>query len=390
VNYNVGRSESTDLFSRVNPTLSSSLSITFVQPLWEGFKTDGARFNVRSAERTRAIADIQLEQQMVLTRVRAQNAYLNLISAIENLKVAQQNLEMARESLRNNRSRVEVGTQPPIIIIQAEAEVASNEEGVIIRESQVATAEDALRALIFDPARPDYWQVKIEPTDSIQTQETEVNVEAAIATALANRSDLIIFKRQLEVSDLNIRLLQNQTNPTVDLVASYSASGTGGTLKNFSNDFPPVLQSSVERGLGVTLADSFKNNLPSWSVGLQASYPIGKSGVEANLARARLERQRSEIDLREAELQIATDVRDAGRQVTTGAKRVQVTQVAREAAQRQLEAEQKRFDLGLSQTFELQSRQRDLAQARVRELAAIIDYTRALITFEAIQKAPVR
>jgi len=390
VRYGAGRTESTEEFARFNPTLNSNLRVDFVQPLLEGFKTDNARNSVRTAERNRAIADMQLEQSMVLTRVQVQNAYLNLIGAIESLKVAQQNLELARESLRNNRSRVEVGTMAPIIIIQAEAEVASNEEGVIIGEGQIATAEDALRALIFDPSRPDYWQVKIEPTDPVQSQPIEVNVDAAIANALANRMDLIIVKRQIEVADLGIRLLQNQILPSVDLVANYQASGTGGTQNNYSNDFPPVLQSSVERGLGSTLADVFKNSQPAWTLGISASYPIGKSSTEAQLARSRLEKQRAEIDLRDAELQVATAVRDAGRQVTTGAKRVQVTQLAKEAAQKQLDAEQKKFDLGLSGIFELQSRQRDLANAKTRELQAIIAYSRALIIFEAIQKAPVR
>ncbi|HUR22152.1 MAG TPA: TolC family protein [Vicinamibacterales bacterium] len=390
VQYGGGRTESTDQFAKFNPTLNSSLSINFQQPLLEGFKTDSNRTQVQTAERGRQIADVQLEQSMVLTRVQVQNAYLNLTGAIESLKVAQQNLELARVSLRNNKSRVEVGTMAPIGIIQAEAEVASNEEGVVLGEGQVATAEDALRALIFDPARPDYWQVRIEPTDQIQSQPIEVNVEAAIAAALANRTDLIIAKRQIEVQDLGIRLLQNQIKPTVDLVANYSASGTGGTQNQFTNDFPPVLKSSLERGLATTLADVFKNSQPTWSVGLSGSYPIGKSPTEAALARNRLEKQRAEVQLREDELQVATTVRDAGRQVTTGAKRVQVTQLAREAAQKQLDAEQKKFDLGLSGIFELQSRQRDLANLKTRELQAIIAYNRALIIFEAIQKAPVR
>ena len=390
VRYSAGRTESTEEFARFNPTLSSSLRIDFNQPLLEGFKTDSARTNVRTSERNRAIADIQLEQQMVLTRVRVQNAYLSLVSAVESLKVAQQNLELSRESLRNNKSRVEVGTMAPIGIIEAEAEVASNEEGVILGEAQVATAEDALRALIFDPSRPDYWQVSIQPTDTIQLQATEVNVDAAIANALASRTDLIILKRQMEIQDLGIDLLQNQTKPSVDLVANYSASGNGGTLNTYSNDFPPVLQSSVERGLAPTLGDVFRNTNPVWSVGLQGTYPIGKSSTEASLARTRLEKQRTELQLRDAELQIATDVRDAARQVTNGAKRVQVTQIARESAEKQLSAEQKKFDLSLSTTFQLQLRQRDLANAKTRELRAIIDYSRALIAFEAIQKAPVR
>jgi outer membrane protein TolC len=278
----------------------------------------------------------------------------------------------------------------PIGIIEAEAEVASNEEGVILGEAAVATAEDALRALIFDPSRPDYWQTNIQPTDTIQLQATEVNVEAAIANALANRSDLVIAKRQLEIADLNINLLQNQIKPSLDLVANYAASGNGGTQNTYSNDFPPVLQSSVERGLGPTLGDTFRNTNPQWTVGLSAAYPLGKSSTEASLARTRLQRQQTEIQLRDAELQIATDVRDAARQVSTGAKRVQVTQVARESAEKQLAAEQRKFDLSLSTTFQLQSRQRDLANAKTRELRAIIEYSRALITFEAIQKAPVR
>ena len=390
VSYSAGRTESTFEFEKFNPTLSSRLSVQFSQPLLEGFKTDSARNNVKTMERSRQIADVQLEQSMVLTRVQVQQAYLSLVGAIEGLKVAQQNLELARESLRNNKSRVEVGTMAPIIIIQAEAEVASNEEGVILGEGQVATAEDALRALILDPARPDYWQVRIEPTDPIQQQAVEVNVDAAIANALANRTDLIVAKRNLEISDLGIRLLQNQVKPSVDLIANYSATGNGGTQKSFSNEFPPVLQSSVERGLLPTLGDVFRNTNPVWSVGVNAQYPIGKSGNEAALARSRLQKQRDEIALRETEQQIATTVRDAARQVTTGAKRVQVTQVARDAAQKQLDAEQKKFDLSLSTTFELQSRQRDLANAKTRELQAIIAYSRALIIFEAVQKAPVR
>jgi len=390
VRWNAGRTESTEAFARFNPTLNSGINLSFSQPLYEGFKIDGARAGVRTAERNRQIADVQLEQAVVVTRVQVRTAYLNLIGAIEGLKVAQQNLELSRESLRNNKSRVEVGTMAPIGIIEAEAEVASNEEAVIIGEGSVSTAEDALRALIFDPARPDYWQVKIQPTDAIQQQATEVNVEAAIANALANRTDLIVARRQMENTDLSIELLRNQILPSVDLQATYSASGTGGTQNNFSNEFPPVLISSTERGLGSVLGDAFRNTNPAWTLGVVVGYPIGKSSTEASLASRRLEKQRAEIELRDAELQVTTTVRDVGRQVSTNAKRVQVTQIARQSAERQLEAEQKKFDLALSTTFQLQSRQRDLANAKTRELRAIIEYSRSLIIFEAVQKAPVR
>lgn len=390
VRWNAGRNESTEAFSRFNPTLNSGINLSFSQPLVEGFKIDGARAQVRTSERNRQIADVQLEQQIVVTRVQVQGAYLNLIGAIERLKVAQQNLELARESLRNNISRVEVGTMAPIDVIEAEAEVARNEEAAIVAESSVATTQDALRALIFDPARPDYWQVQIQPTDTIQMQAVDVNVDAAIANALANRTDLIVARRQMENTDLSIELLRNQVLPSVDLQLNYSAQGTGGTQNNFSNEFPPVLISSSERSLGAVLGDAFRNTNPAWTIGVNVGYPIGKSSTEASLATRRLEKQRAEIALRDGELQVTTAVRDAARQVSTNSKRVQVTQVAKQRAERQLEAEQKRFSVGLSTTFQLQQRQRDLAQARISELQAIIDYNRSLITFEAIQKAPVR
>jgi outer membrane protein TolC len=169
------------------------------------------------------------------------------------------------------------------------------------------------------------------------------------------------------------------------LVRSYRSA----TQNSYSNGFPPVLLSSVERGFSSVLGDAFKNNNPAWTVGVGVTYPLGKSSTEANLAGRRLEKQRTQIDIREAELRVTTAVRDAARQVSTNFKRVEVTQVARERALRQLDAEQRRFDLGLSEMFTLQQRQRDLANARLRELRAIIDYSRSLIVFEGVQKAPV-
>lgn len=388
VSWNGGRNETTDAFARYNPTLNSGLRVNFTQPLLAGFKIDGSRASVTTAERNRSIADIQLEQNIVNTRVQVQFAYLNLISAVENLKVAKQNLDLANESLRQNQAKVEVGTMAPIDVIEAEAEVARNEESTIIAESSVATAEDALRALIFEPSRPDYWDVSLVPSDTPVLQETPVDINAAIANALQNRTDLDVARKQLEITDINLRLLRNQTLPSVDLSVNYSASGTGGTQNTFSNDFPPVLLSSTERGFGSVFADAFRNTNPAWTVGVGISYPLGKSSTEAALASRRLEKQRAEINLREAELQVTTAVRDAGRQVSTNFKRVQVTQVAKERAQRQLDAEQKRFEVGLSTTFQLQQRQRDLASARIAELRAIIDYSRSLINFEAIQKVP--
>jgi len=133
----------------------------------------------------------------------------------------------------------------------------------------------------------------------------------------------------------------------------------------------------------------FGNDFRTWSLQLNFSYPIGRSTAEAAVASNRLQRQQGTNDLRNLELQVATGVREAARQVATNLKRVEATQKAREFAERRLEAEQKRMTVGLSSTFQLFQAQRDLARQRQNELNAIIDYNRSIVTFEAIQVAPV-
>lgn len=391
LSWNAGRNETSQLGASFNPRLSAGLQFNFTQPLLAGFRVDGQRLQVQTQERNRSIADVQLDERIVTTRVQAQLAYLSLVSAIRQREVAQQNLDLARQQLKDNQARVEVGTMAPIDIIEAEAEVASREEGVIRADSAIATAEDSLRALILEPSRADYWQVRFEPMDTITLQEREINIDAAIETAMRERTDLIVARSQMEITDLSMRVTRNSTLPTANLTLNYSASGTGGTQNFYDNTtFPPVLDRTVARGFGAVVGDSFKNNLPTWSVGLTVSYPVGKSGNEANLARQRIQRQQQDTNLRALELRVVTSVRTVGRELETNFKRVQVTQLARQRAERQLEAEEKKFAVGLSSTFQLQSRQRDLATARINELNATIDYNRSLIQFDAIQKAPVR
>lgn len=218
-----------------------------------------------------------------------------------------------------------------------------------------------------------------------------MDVDAAIQTALQQRTDLQAARQRMEISDLSIRVTRDSTLPTVNLNLSYSASGSGGTENIFQDGvFPPVVASTRVRAFGAVIGDTFKNNLPTWSVGFNVAYPIGKSNSEAALARQRIARQQEETQLRAQELAVVTAVRTVGREVQTNFQRVRVTQVARQRAERQLEAEQKKFAVGLSSTFTLQQRQRDLATARVNELRAMIDYNRSLIQFDAVQKAPVR
>ena len=380
------RSTQSGGFSAFNPNLSSFLQLGYTQPLLSGFKTDGFRVNLQNAERRRAIADIQLEQRIVLTETSVRQRYLGLVSAIELLKVQEQNLKIAQDSLTQSRARVGVGQSPQIEIIQAEAQVATNNEQVIAARANISTAEDLLRELIMDPTRADYWTVSLTPTDQIQLTPREIDVEAAIKNAMQTRLDLITEKRNLEITDLNLRLGQDLTRPSVDLNLQYSAQGTAGTLLEFGSGFPPPIVSSTSRSFGSALSDTFLSAYPTWSVGVTVSYPFGRTAVEASFAQAQVQKRQQELGLRALEIRIQREVRDAARQVQNSFQRVQAARAALTASEQQLEAEERRFAVGFSTLFELQVRQRDLAFARIGELNARIQYNQALINFDRVQK----
>lgn len=372
--------------SPFNPRLGSRLRFDFTQPLLRDFKRDSARVGLESAERRRAITDLQVQRQVYATEAAVKLAYLTLVAAIEGKKVAEQNLDIVQQSLNQSKSRVAVGQSPEIEIVQAEAQVASTREGVIRATAFIESAEDNLRTLILDPSRSDFWQIHLVPTDQIQLAPRTVNLDEAIKTALANRLDLQVENRNLDIANLNLELSRNNTKTALDINASYSAEGTAGTQFEFGQGFPPPVVSQTRRSFGSALGDTFGGAYPTWSLGVSVTYPIGTTAARAAYAQAQIQRQQQEIGIRQLEVIIVAQVRDAVRQVQNTFERVQAAQAAREASQRQLTAEERRNSVGLSTTLDLQIRQRDLASARTVELQAMIDYNRALIQLERVQR----
>lgn len=383
------RSTSNNIFSNFNPRLRSNLRISFVQPLLRNFRTDSSRTQLVVSRRNREISDTQLRATVVTTVRNVKNAYWDLKYALANLEVRRQSLDLARQTLKDNRTRVEVGTMAPIDIVEAEAEVARNEEAVILAEAQIRQAEDRLRALVFDPSAPDFWTMTIDPVDEPQMEPVVVDADAAIRTALDKRTDLQQARKQLENVDANLRLYRDQMLPQVNLEADYSTTGLGGTQLVRGEGFPGPIIGERNRGFGRVLGDVYTFDYPAWTLGVRVSYPIGRSAAEASYARARLQYDQGRLQIRNLELQVATQVRDAARQVNTNIKRIEATRAARVLAERRLEAEQKKFGVGMSTSFLVFQAQRDLATARVNELRAILDYNQSLADFEAVQEAAV-
>ena len=394
-NWNSSRFTTTNLFSSFSPQLSSNLNLQFTQPLLRNFQIDSIRQQLAVSKKVRDLSDIQLDNVVTQTLRNVRNAYWDLSYSINNLKAQQESLALSRQSLKDNQKRVEIGTMAPIDIVQAQAEVATNESSVIVAEAAIKQAQDNLRALILDPATPEFWNVAFDPSDAASFDERAIDLDAAVRNAMDKRSDIRSAKNALEQSQINIKYYTNQIKPDVNASVGYNPVGVGGTqlsavdLAAVAAGAAPNRTIVSDRGFGSVLGDVFQSQYPSWTFGVTVGYPLGANTAHANLARVKLEYDQAQAALKNQQLQVVTQVRTAARNVKTNQQRVQSARASRELQEKKLEAEEKKLAAGMSSPFFVVQAQRDLSLARTVEIQAISDYNKSLVDFEAVQQVPI-
>jgi outer membrane protein TolC len=357
--------------------------------LLRGRTTDSYRQQLQTVRKDREAADVSLRSTIAVTTRNVKNAYWDLAYARENLATQQASLDLAKRALADNEKRVQIGTMAPIDIVEAQSEVARNEESVIVAEAAIKQAEDRLRALVLNPSSPDFWTTTLEPSQQMPFAPVQVDVDGAIRRAIDSRTDVQLAKNSLEKSDISLKYFRTQILPEINANVSYQSNAVGGAqltpLTSLTGSSTP--RSIVaQRSYGTVLGDVFSSQYPTWTFGVTLSYPLGVSTQETNLARARLQYSQAESQLKNLEMQIGTQVRDAARQVQTNAKRVDSARVARDLAEQRLAAEEKKFAAGIQISFFVFQAQRDLAQARTNEIKAIADYNKSVVDFEAVQE----
>jgi outer membrane protein len=370
-----------------NPLFDSSLTLSLTQPLLRGFSLDAPRQQILVAKKNREISDVQFHETVVNTVASVKQLYWELIFAIDNLEAQRTSLGLAGKFLNENQIKVKVGTMAPLDVVQAQSEVARVEGDVITAENALNQAEDRLKQAIIPKNDPATWAVRIVPKDRPTAEPIGVDVDAAIAKALGQRTDVVAARKGVERANINLDYAKSLTRPQLDLVASYGSSGVGGPLLTRNPPFGGPVVATTPGGYGDALSSVFGRDNPTWTLGVNVSYPIGNRQASASRAQAQIAREQAEVSLRRLELQIALDVRTAGRSVETNSKLVQATQAARVLQEQRLDAEDKKFAAGMSTNFLVTQAQRDLAVARVQELRAIANYRESLINFERVQEA---
>jgi outer membrane protein TolC len=344
------------------------------------------RATLRVTRLNQDISETQVKSTITNTLAAVRNAYWDLVYTVQAVEVAQRSFDLATRLVQDNRTRVEIGTLAPIDVVQAEAEAATRRQTLVQAQATRRTAELILKRLIVSGTEDDLWRAELNPVDRPSFTTGPVDVDAAVRRALEERTDVLQVKRQLEINDVQLRLLADQTLPALDLTASYGLSGIGGTQFVRTGGLGSPVSQVIESGYSQALRTLRNLEAPTWNLSLNFSYPIGTSGNDANLARARVQARQAQAQIKQLELEIATEVTNIALTVQSNVERVQAARAARELAEKRLEAENSKFEVGMSTNYFVVQAQRDLADAQNIELRALLDYNKSLVEFDRVQQ----
>ena len=386
-NFQNGRSETNSNNATFNPTYNSTWNAVLTVPLLRDRTIDAQRRTILVSKINRDISDIQLKSQLTNLVSNVRNAYWDFVYTTEAVESAKQSLALATKLVEDNTIKVEVGTMAPMDITSAQAAEANRRVSLVLAENTRRTAELSLKTLIVGGTGDSLWMATLDPTDRPEFRPEPVDVEAAIGRALANRTDLAIVKQNLEKNQLALKLYKNNTLPTVDASLNYGLSGVGGTqlIRDPKQLGSPITQ-TIPGGVGDALSTLLRGRNPRWTASLSINYPLGVNPQETQLATANVQVNQIQAQLKKIELDVATQISQAAVNVRNTSESVQAAQIARALMEQQLQAEQSKFDVGMSTNYQVVQYQRDLADSKNAELRAILNYRKAQVEWERLQQ----
>lgn len=386
--YNIGfrsnRVSTNNAFAFFNPVFNTNFDIGFTQPL---LRNRGAvnRIPIMIARTRYQASRDNLEDQIMRLVQQAENTYWAVVEAREALKVQEKALELADQVLKRAQLELKLGSISPLEIYQPEQTYANQQVFLTQARYRLAQAEDALRRQIGADLDPNFRNLPIELTETVlpPSDDQPFDKERLVETAIARRPDLRAVRRNLDVDELQIRQAKNALLPNLSLSGTYTAFGRGGTFLQRQNIFAgdgtqSTVISRIPGGFGDALSQTFGFGFPTYGFALTLTLPIRDRRAAADLADAAVARKLDAYRVRNQEQQIRLEVLNAINQVENSRASVQQAQVALDFSEKRVEAEQKRYDLGVTTIFFLLDAQNALVQANSNLVQQSLQYRRNL------------
>lgn len=383
VNYSAQKISTNNSFANFNPNFTSNVNITLIQPLLRNRGTYFNKIPVYIAKARLRSAEYRFEDTINRILSNAENAYWDVIGARENLKVQEQALGLADTSLKRAQRELELGAISALDIYQPQATYARAEILVTQARYRLAQFEDALRLQIAVDLDPDLRQLPLVLTEPVlPPNDTKAfDKEAIVAEALSLRPDLKATRQDVLNDDLLVRSAANNLRPDFSLFGNYTSQGRGGNFIQRRNIFnadgstSPITQ-IIPGGIGDALSQMFGFNFPVYGFGLQIRLPLRDRRAAADYADAVVIKRADLLAERQVAQQVRLDVLNAINLVENSRASVELAKISADLAQKRVEAEQKKYDLGTTTLFFVLAAQQDLSQAQSDLVTQSVTYRR--------------
>jgi outer membrane protein len=367
------RTKTNSQFYSVNPSFTAGLQLAVNQPLLRNFGKLPTNWLIETARNTRDASYETFVRSVQDTVNSVEQAYWDLVYAYENLKVKQEAKRLAVEQNRITKIKIDVGSLAPIDIVQTEADIATADQDIINAEAAIGVAQDQLvRFLNVDP---NAWSATpIIPTDPVRVEQQPFDLERGVKTALERRPEIIAQGYTVASEELRYQYYKNQTLPALNLQAMYGNNGLDGLVTLPDGTV-------VNGGWGGAVDQVFDRLYKNWKVGLVFSYPILNRAARGarGVAQYNLETSRAQMTVLQQDIIVA--VRNAHRAIETAQKQIVAAAKGRELAERNLDAATKKFENGMTTSFEVSQITNALSDARSRELNALVIYRKAVAAY---------
>ena len=388
--YNVGFSgtkfSTNSAFATFNPSLTARLNFGFSQPLLRNRGRDIVRLPITIARSRLKATEFTTRDQIMRLLVTAENNYWAVIQARESLRVAEENLKLNDASLKRSQRELELGALSPLEIFRPQADFARAEINVSQARFRLIQTEDVLRRQISADLDPDIRKLPIRLTEPVlpPADDKEIDREAAVERGLSMRPDFRASLANIETDDLTIKQATNSLRPDLSLTGSYAASGRGGNYFQRSNVFAGDTSSTLIRmtpgGFTDALDQVFNFNYPVYAFGLTLRLPIRDRAASATLADALLSKKLDALRQRGLEQSIRQEILNAVSDVESSKASVKLAIVNRDLAQQALDAEQKKYELGVNTIFFVLDAQQRLVEAENQLVTTSVQYRRNVLS----------
>jgi len=373
VGFNNYRITSNSPYNSYSPELNSSFTATVTQPLLQGAGIFVNKRFVYQAENNRRITDSTFRQQILSTVNQVENIYWGLVNAYEDVQAKQRALDQSTQVAGDNRKQLEIGTMAPLDVLNADQAVASDKQALISSQStlnyQQQIIKQAIARNLNDPA---LVAAAVIPTDRVSLEELPEEkqpIDDLVQEAFKQSPVLEQAALALKNDEISLKGAKNGLLPTVNVFGFYGASAAGGAQSPECSTFegtgfvpcPPGTVPSV--GFGTVLSNLGNSSSPDKGAGFNVSIPIRNRAAQAQQAQALIEYRQAELRLEQIYTQTRISVVNAMYALTNDRALVQASIAAKDYADQNLDAEQKKLHLGASTTALVLQQQRSLAAA---------------------------